>query len=90
MNVNLIYWPFSIRRKELPSSANIRHRLISYGELRRSRLRLHLIRFPTFVGPKNRPFAIMATASVLGWAGLGFLTRCYQLGIQKRNVFDSE
>lgn len=28
-------------------------------------------------------------ASVLGYAGLGFLTRCYQLGIQKRNIFDS-
>ncbi|PWN90184.1 hypothetical protein FA10DRAFT_251554 [Acaromyces ingoldii] len=28
-------------------------------------------------------------ASVLGYAGLGFLTRCYQLGIQKRNIFDN-
>lgn len=26
---------------------------------------------------------------VLGYAGLGFATRCYALGIQKRNIFDS-
>jgi hypothetical protein len=32
----------------------------------------------------------MATASVLGWASVGFLTRCYQLGLQKRNIFESE
>lgn len=29
-------------------------------------------------------------ASVLGYAGLGFLTRCYALGLQKRNIFESE
>jgi hypothetical protein len=29
-------------------------------------------------------------ASVLGYAGLGFITRCYALGIQKRNIFDSK
>lgn len=28
--------------------------------------------------------------SVLGYAGLGFITRCYALGIQKRNVLESE
>ncbi|PWO01082.1 hypothetical protein FA09DRAFT_342048 [Tilletiopsis washingtonensis] len=27
--------------------------------------------------------------SVLGYAGLGFLTRCYALGLQKRNIFDA-
>ncbi|UZJ51269.1 hypothetical protein CBS101457_000589 [Exobasidium rhododendri] len=27
--------------------------------------------------------------SVLGYAGVGFLTRCYALGIQKRNIFDN-
>lgn len=33
----------------------------------------------------------MATAalSALGYAGFGFLARCYALGIQKRNIFDS-
>ncbi|CAO1618152.1 unnamed protein product [Parajaminaea phylloscopi] len=31
----------------------------------------------------------MAAASVIGWAGLGFVTRCYQLGLQKRNMFDN-
>ncbi|KIS72253.1 uncharacterized protein UMAG_11831 [Mycosarcoma maydis] len=28
-------------------------------------------------------------ASVLGYAGLGFLTRCYALGLQKRNIFEN-
>ncbi|PWN20005.1 hypothetical protein BCV69DRAFT_241326, partial [Microstroma glucosiphilum] len=28
-------------------------------------------------------------ASVLGWASVGFLTRCYQLGLQKRNIFEN-
>ncbi|KDN39239.1 hypothetical protein K437DRAFT_259127 [Tilletiaria anomala UBC 951] len=32
----------------------------------------------------------MAVATtVLGYAGLGFLTRCYALGIQKRNVLEN-
>ncbi|WFD14895.1 hypothetical protein MARU1_000906 [Malassezia arunalokei] len=33
----------------------------------------------------------MATAalSALGYAGFGFLARCYALGIQKRNIFDN-
>lgn len=39
---------------------------------------------------KGSVFATMATASVLGWASVGFLTRCYQLGLQKRNIFESE
>lgn len=26
---------------------------------------------------------------VLGFSGLGFLTRCWQLAIERRNVFDS-
>ncbi|KAN0066449.1 hypothetical protein ACQY0O_000543 [Thecaphora frezii] len=30
-----------------------------------------------------------AVTSILGYAGLGFLTRCYALGLQKRNVFDN-
>lgn len=29
-------------------------------------------------------------ASVLGYAGLGFITRCYALGLQKRNIFESK
>ncbi|CAO1616501.1 unnamed protein product [Sympodiomycopsis kandeliae] len=31
----------------------------------------------------------MVLGSIAGWAGVGFLTRCYQLGIQKRHVFDN-
>ncbi|EPQ31863.1 uncharacterized protein PFL1_00062 [Pseudozyma flocculosa PF-1] len=31
----------------------------------------------------------MVVGSVLGYAGLGFLTRCYALGLQKRNIFDN-
>lgn len=30
-----------------------------------------------------------AALSVLGYAGFGFLARCYALGIQKRNIMDS-
>ena len=30
-----------------------------------------------------------AALSALGYAGFGFLARCYALGIQKRNIFDS-
>ena len=28
--------------------------------------------------------------TVLGYAGVGFLTRCYALGIQKRNILESK
>ncbi|CAO1631357.1 unnamed protein product [Jaminaea pallidilutea] len=31
----------------------------------------------------------MASLTVAGWATVGFITRCYQLGIQKRNVFEN-
>lgn len=34
----------------------------------------------------NMPLA----TSVLGYASLGFITRCYALGIQKRNILDSK
>ncbi|KAK0526042.1 hypothetical protein OC834_004670 [Tilletia horrida] len=27
--------------------------------------------------------------TVLGYAGLGFVTRCYALGIQRRNIFEN-
>ena len=39
----------------------------------------------------SRLLSVMATAalSALGYAGFGFLARCYALGIQKRNIFDS-
>lgn len=39
----------------------------------------------------TRTLSVMATAalSALGYAGFGFLARCYALGIQKRNIFDS-
>lgn len=30
-----------------------------------------------------------AALSALGYAGFGFLARCYALGIQKRNILDS-
>ncbi|KAI3627016.1 hypothetical protein GLX27_001318 [Malassezia furfur] len=30
-----------------------------------------------------------AALSVLGYAGFGFLARCYALGIQKRNIMDN-
>lgn len=39
---------------------------------------------------RKRDVAMTLAASVLGYAGIGFLTRCYALGIQKRNIFDSE
>ncbi len=32
--------------------------------------------------------AVLGT--VLGWSAMGFLTRVYALGIQKRNVLESE
>ncbi|PKI85611.1 hypothetical protein MVES_000718 [Malassezia vespertilionis] len=30
-----------------------------------------------------------AAISAIGYAGFGFLARCYALGIQKRNIFDN-
>ncbi|PWN39272.1 hypothetical protein IE81DRAFT_326704 [Ceraceosorus guamensis] len=30
----------------------------------------------------------MVIGTVAGWAGAGFLTRCWALAIQKRNIFD--
>lgn len=32
---------------------------------------------------------VTAALSALGYAGFGFLARCYALGIQKRNMFES-
>jgi hypothetical protein len=36
----------------------------------------------------NPHLTMTVFTSVLGYAGLGFLTRCYALGLQKRNIFD--
>ncbi|KOS15069.1 hypothetical protein Malapachy_0841 [Malassezia pachydermatis] len=32
---------------------------------------------------------VTAALSALGYAGFGFLARCYALGIQKRNMFEN-
>ncbi|EST06598.1 Exonuclease, RNase T/DNA polymerase III [Kalmanozyma brasiliensis GHG001] len=37
----------------------------------------------------HSPPKMSVAASVLGYAGLGFLTRCYALGLQKRNIFEN-
>lgn len=59
------------------------------------------ITHPTNGGPLNElshshcryreTHSTMTTAalSALGYAGFGFLARCYALGIQKRNIFDN-
>ena len=55
--------------------------------------RSHLISSPikldVILNKNNRITNMPLGSYVLGFSGLGFLTRCWQLAIERRNVFDS-